>query len=70
MIADRQAAEILADKVWIDEVAAWREKTLKAAGYTPGNASWLARDHDVDLHLAVRMLEAGCDQTTAMRILT
>jgi len=60
----------LAEKVTeADSVRRWRLGELVRAGYAPWDALVLSRRHDVDLHLAVKLLEDGCPAGTAMRIL-
>jgi hypothetical protein len=39
------------------------------AGYAPGAAHDLAARTDVDLHLAIELLERGCPADLAVRIL-
>jgi hypothetical protein len=52
-----------------DEVTSWRIERLMAAGYDGEAALVLALDRDVDLHLAVSLLERGCPSDTALQIL-
>ena len=52
-----------------DEVTSWRVEQLVAAGYDGEAALVLALDRDVDLHLAVSLLERGCPPDTALQIL-
>ena len=52
-----------------DEVTSWRIERLVAAGYDGEAALVLALDRDVDLHLAVSLLERGCPSDTALQIL-
>ena len=52
-----------------DAVTAWRVERLVAAGYDGEAALVLALDRDVDLHLAVSLLERGCPPDTALQIL-
>jgi hypothetical protein len=52
-----------------DEVTSWRVERLVAAGYDGEAALVLALDRDVDLHLAVSLLERGCPADTALQIL-
>ena len=47
----------------------WRYETLERAGYNDIQAEILARARHVDLHEAVRMVEAGCPHSKAARIL-
>lgn len=50
-------------------VALWRFAELLHAGYGRRQASVIAGRRDVDLHLAVGLLENGCPVETALRIL-
>jgi hypothetical protein len=50
-------------------VTTWRIEQLLAAGYDGDAALVLALDRDVDLHLAVSLLERGCPPDTALQIL-
>ena len=52
-----------------DGVTSWRVERLLAAGYGADAALVLALDRDVDLHLAVSLLERGCPPDTALEIL-
>ena len=52
-----------------DGVTSWRVERLLAAGYGAEAALVLALDRDVDLHLAVSLLERGCPPDTALAIL-
>lgn len=52
-----------------EAVTAWRVERLVAAGYDAEAALVLALDRDVDLHLAVSLLERGCPLDTALAIL-
>ena len=54
----------------VDRVQEWREKGLTRAGYGIVDAMRLAANRDVDLHLAVQLIRAGCPHSTAIRILT
>jgi hypothetical protein len=47
----------------------WRSEELERAGYSHRAAERLAARHDVDLHLAVQLLERGCAPELALRIL-
>ena len=53
----------------IEAVELWRLETLGRAGYDMESASVLAASHEVDLHLAVDLLERGCSIETALQIL-
>jgi hypothetical protein len=50
-------------------VQRWRLEQLEAAGYPAFYAHVLSARSDVDLHLAVGLLEAACPLDTALRIL-
>jgi hypothetical protein len=52
-----------------DTVTSWRVERLLEAGYDGEAALVLALDRDVDLHLAVSLLERGCPADTALQIL-
>jgi hypothetical protein len=47
----------------------WRTEELERAGYSQRAAGRLAPRHDVDLHLAVQLLERGCPPELALKIL-
>jgi len=55
--------------VQAEPVHRWRLEQLLAAGYPPRDAEMLSERADVDLHLAVCLVEAGCPVETALRIL-
>lgn len=50
-------------------VEAWRAEQLELAGYGAAAAAELAARHDVDLHVALEMLEHGCSPELALKIL-
>jgi hypothetical protein len=52
-----------------DSVTSWRVERLLDAGYDAEASLVLALDRDVDLHLAVSLLERGCSSDTALQIL-
>lgn len=52
-----------------ERIARWRSEELERAGYDENDAAELAGRADVDLHLAVELLERGCSRATALRIL-
>ena len=52
-----------------ERVFSWRHSSLRAAGYEHRLAFKLALRPEVDLHLAVRLREAGCPPDLAARIL-
>jgi hypothetical protein len=51
------------------QIELWRTEELERAGYSHRAAGRLAARHDIDLHLAVRLLERGCSPDLALRIL-
>jgi hypothetical protein len=51
------------------QIELWRTEELERAGYSHRAAGRLAARHDVDLHLAIRLLERGCAPDLALRIL-
>ena len=52
-----------------ERIQRWRAGELERAGYDEADAAELAGRADVDLHLAVALLERGCPPSTAIRIL-
>ena len=52
-----------------DGVTSWRVERLLEAGYGAEASLVLALDRDVDLHLAVSLLDRGCPPDTALAIL-
>ena len=52
-----------------ERVLSWRMTQLAHAGYDRQTTLLLAWETDVDLRLAVRLLEQGCPIETAVRIL-
>ncbi len=52
-----------------ERIARWRAEELSRAGYDEIGAAELAGRLDVDLHLAIDLLERGCPAKTALRIL-
>jgi hypothetical protein len=64
------AAEIhVVDETELDRVEHWRAEELVRAGYAASDAVALAARHDIDLHLAVELVEQGCPYETAIDIL-
>jgi hypothetical protein len=53
----------------LELVEQWRHEALARAGYDPEAATVLAASHDVDLHLAVELLNRGCSVELALQIL-
>ncbi len=52
-----------------ERVTAWRACELLKAGYEPLVAVDLAEHQEVDLHLALELVERGCSPDLAARIL-
>jgi hypothetical protein len=52
-----------------ETVTSWRIERLAAAGYPADAALVLALDREIDLHVAVSLLEHGCPPDTALEIL-
>ena len=52
-----------------ERVQHWRAQELVRGGYDAGDAIALAARHDIDLHLAVALIEQGCPYETALDIL-
>ena len=52
-----------------ERIQRWRAGALERAGYGAEDAAELAGRSDVDLHLAVSLLERGCPPKLALRIL-
>jgi hypothetical protein len=53
-----------------DGILDWRLKQLIAAGYEPDDALLLAKQMEIDLHLAADLPLRGCPHKTAVRILS
>jgi hypothetical protein len=53
----------------LELVERWRVESLARAGYDAESAAVLAASHEVDLHLATRLLESGCAIDLALQIL-
>ena len=58
-----------AQTIEVERIESWRLEELERAGYPREAAEELAARHDVDLHLAVDLLEHGCPVALALRIL-
>jgi hypothetical protein len=52
-----------------DRIEQWRHAELERAGYDPESALVLAASHDVDLRMAVSLLDRGCSVDLALQIL-
>lgn len=60
----------LTETTWeLDRVELWRLDSLERAGYDAESAAVLAASPEVDLHLAVSLLERGCSVDLALQIL-
>ena len=53
----------------LEIVEQWRAQSLQRAGYDSEAAAVLAASHEIDLHLAVHLLERGCPVDLALQIL-
>jgi hypothetical protein len=53
----------------LERIEQWRAEELERAGYPVREAARLAARHDVDLHLAVDLVESGCSHELALQIL-
>ena len=60
---------IFAEETEWDKVERWRAEALEKVGYDLASALELAARHDVDLHQAVELVEAGCPPDLALKIL-
>jgi hypothetical protein len=64
------AAEVhLVRDTELERIENWRAEELVRAGYDPSDAIALASRHDIDLHLAVALIQQGCPYETAIEIL-
>jgi hypothetical protein len=64
------AAELQVDtETEKERVEHWRAEELVRAGYEPSDAIAMAARHDIDLHLAVELVQSGCPYETAIEIL-
>jgi hypothetical protein len=52
-----------------ERIERWRAEELERAGYAPRSAAKIAIRPDIDLHLAVDLLERGCPPDLALKIL-
>jgi hypothetical protein len=53
----------------LEKIERWRAEELERAGYGTRAAGRLAARHDIDLHVAVELLEQGCPAELAVKIL-
>ena len=64
------AAEVhIEEETENERVERWRTEALERAGYEPDSAALLAARQDVDLHLAIDLVEHGCSPEVALQIL-
>jgi hypothetical protein len=63
------AAQIQITETEAERVQRWRTEALERAGYDTQSATELAGRHDIDLHRAVALIEAGCPIELAVEIL-
>ena len=63
------AARERLSEVEADEVLRWRKEELRRAGYGERAVRTLARETEVDLHLAIKLLARGCPERVSLRIL-
>ena len=63
------ATELQIVETEAERVERWRAEALEKVGYDAESAMQLAARHDVDLHRAVELVEAGCAPELALRIL-
>jgi hypothetical protein len=59
----------LAPDTELERIEQWRAEELERAGYPARDAARIAARHDVDLHLAVDLLQSGCSHELALQIL-
>ena len=59
----------LLEQTETERIEHWRAEVLERAGYEPRAAGRLAVRHDVDLHRATELLQTGCAQELALKIL-
>ena len=63
------ATELHVRETELERIERWRAEMLERAGYAPADAAELAARHDVDLHVAIELIEKGCPADVALRIL-
>lgn len=59
----------LRESTEVERIERWRAEELQRAGYDPRAAHELAARLDIDLHVATGLIERGCPQEIALRIL-
>ncbi len=62
-------ANITESVLEVELVEQWRLDSLERAGYDAESAAVLAASPEVDLHLAVSLLQRGCTVSLALQIL-
>ena len=62
-------AEVHIPESELERVERWRAEALERVGYDFRSAAELACRQDVDLHLAIELVEHGCSPEVALRIL-
>ena len=62
-------ANITESVLEVELVERWRLDSLDRAGYDAESAAVLAASPEVDLHLAVSLLQRGCPVSLALQIL-
>jgi hypothetical protein len=62
-------ANITESVLEVELVERWRLDSLERAGYDAESAAVLAASPEVDLHLAVSLLQRGCPMSLALQIL-
>ena len=62
-------ANITESVLEVELVERWRLDSLERAGYDAESAAVLAASPEVDLHLAVSLLQRGCTVSLALQIL-
>ena len=63
------ATELHVRDTELERVEQWRAEALERVGYGAQAAAELAARLDVDLHLAIDLVEQGCPPETALQIL-
>jgi hypothetical protein len=63
------AKAVVLEETELERIRQWRADELERAGYAPDAASELAARQDIDLHLAVGLVQQGCSPDLALQIL-
>ena len=61
--------DVMENSFELDRVELWRMDSLERAGYDAESAAVLAASPEVDLHLAISLVERGCSVDLALQIL-